>query len=59
MWSIAEFIESLENQQSIENKKQSVPMLVCWKAHTNRINDILYVSVNKTIVTISADESAR
>lgn len=63
MWSIGEFIENYEaSQQSAETKEQNkntIQMLVCWKAHTNRINDMMYVLVNKTLITVSADESAR
>jgi hypothetical protein len=63
MWSIAQYVENLEtsqnNLESRENNKNSIGMLVSWKAHTNRINSIIYVSVNKTLITVSSDESAR
>ncbi len=63
MWSIAEYIENLEASkhtlESKEKNKNTITMLVCWKAHTSRVNDLIYISVNKTLITISFDESAR
>ena len=63
MWSIAEFVENLESSQasvdSIEQNKNSIGMVVCWRAHTNKINDMIFVDINKILVTVSIDESAR
>lgn len=63
MWSIAEFVENLETSQHTfetrEHNKSLIGMLVSWKAHTNRINSMSYVILNKTLITVSTDESAR
>lgn len=63
MWSVGEFIENLQESlispESLEENKNNLQMVVCWKAHNGPIVDMVYISINKTIATASTDESVR
>ena len=60
MWSMSEFIENLESSQAkpeeFESNKSKIEMLVCWKAHNNKIVDLIHVNNNnKCLISISID----
>jgi WD repeat-containing protein 64 len=63
MWFVGEFIENLQESlilpESLEDNKNNLQMIVCWKAHNGPIVDMTYLSINKTLATASTDESVR
>jgi hypothetical protein len=63
VWSIREFVETFfdesQSQKSKAKAKNSINMVVCWRAHTSRITSMVYVQSNETLITASVDESVR
>ena len=61
IWSLNDFVERVNTSKKkdffIEPKL--ITMVVCWKAHVNRIVQLNYMSTNKILVSASTDESVR
>lgn len=64
MWSVGCFIQNYQNANKanldeMAKVKNSIVMIVCWKAHTSKIVSMDFVASNDTLISASTDESAR
>jgi hypothetical protein len=61
VWWLNDFVEKVNASKKKEFliDPKLIGMVVCWKAHVNRIVQLNYMTTNKILVSASIDESVR
>lgn len=61
IWFIGDFLDTFDLSESIDLNENfgKITMIICWRAHTNKIIDLVYIPKTKILLSASIDESVR